>query len=174
MEQEIGKLVKRASRGDAEAFTQLIMTRERMLSRMAMAILKHPEDAADAVQDAVLDAWQSLPQLRQPGSFNAWLLRILIHSCYRISSDRTKRAHSQLEEFLAADKPPDWDQSLDVRAALEQMKPEDRLLLGLFYYDGLSVRDIANVLELSEACVKQRLHRSRNRFRSSFMEKEVL
>lgn len=173
MERQMVHLVKRACTGDSQAFTQLILDREQMLSRVAMAMLKNAEDAADAVQEAVLDAWQGLPRLREPSYFNTWLVKILIRSCYRISADRTKRAHSQLEEFLAAQEPLDWDQSLDIRATLEQLKPEDCLLLGLFYYDGLSVREIAQAMELSEDCVKQRLHRSRKRFRLIFLEKEA-
>ena len=56
-------------KGDREAFTQLLLECEQMLSRVAMAILQDPEDAADAVQDAVLAAWESLGQLRQPPIF---------------------------------------------------------------------------------------------------------
>ena len=59
------RLVKLARKGDREAFTQLVVANERMLSRVAMATLKNPDDAADAVQDTVLQAWESLGQLRQ-------------------------------------------------------------------------------------------------------------
>lgn len=54
------RLVKLARKGDREAFTQLVVANERMLSRVAMATLKNPDDAADAVQDTVLQAWESL------------------------------------------------------------------------------------------------------------------
>ena len=66
MEQELPRLVRKSQKGDREAFTQLLLECEQMLSRVAMAILQDPEDAADAVQDAVLAAWESLGQLRQP------------------------------------------------------------------------------------------------------------
>ena len=63
---------------------------------------------------------------------------------------------------------------MDVQAALDTMKPEDKMLLGLFYRDRLSVREIAKALDVSENCVKQRLSRSRKRFRVIFSEKEGL
>ena len=92
------RLVKLARKGDREAFTQLVVANERMLSRVAMATLKNPDDAADAVQDTVLQAWESLGQLRQPRYFKTWVVRILLNKCYRISAQRSLYAHSQLEE----------------------------------------------------------------------------
>ena len=90
-----------------------------------------------------------------------------------MGNSRDKHVHAQLEEALAAtDEIPDWDQVLDVRDALGSMKPEDKLLLGLFYQDRLSVREIAKALDVSEDCVKQRLCRSRKRFRALFSKKE--
>ena len=174
MERETLRQLKRARQGDPEAFTQLMLGQEQMLSRVAMSLLKNPEDAADAVQDTVLAAWQSLNQLRQAGYFKTWLVRILINNCYRIGTLRSKHTHCQLEEVLESSDQPDWDRSLDVRETLDNLKDEDRMLLGLFYYDGLSVRQIAQALEISEDCVKQRLHRGRKRFRTAYLKKEEL
>ena len=168
------RLVKLARKGDREAFTQLVVANERMLSRVAMATLKNPDDAADAVQDTVLQAWESLGQLRQARYFKTWVVRILLNKCYRISAQRSLYAHSQLEETLLAGEQPDWDQSLDVASALQAMGEQDRLLLGLFYFDRLSTREIAQALGLSESCVRQRLHRGRKRLQAIYTEKEEL
>ena len=168
------RLVKLARKGDREAFTQLVVANERMLSRVAMATLKNPDDAADAVQDTVLQAWESLGQLRQARYFKTWVVRILLNKCYRISAQRSLYAHSQLEETLLAGEQPDWDQSLDVASALQAMGEQDRLLLGLFYFDRLSTREIAQALGLSQSCVRQRLHRRRKRFQPIYTEKEEL
>lgn len=149
------RLVKLARKGDREAFTQLVVANERMLSRVAMATLKNPDDAADAVQDTVLQAWESLGQLRQARYFKTWVVRILLNKCYRICAQRSLYAHSQLEETLLAGE-------------------QDRLLLGLFYFDRLSTREIAQALGLSESCVRQRLHRGRKRFQAIYTEKEEL
>lgn len=174
MEQETLRLVKLARKGDRKAFTQLILGNEQMLARVAMTILKNPEDAADAVQDAVLDAWQSIGKLRQAKHFKTWLVRILMNKCYRIGSQQSKYSHSQLEEVPDTSELPDWDQIMDVNAALQSLKEEDRLILGLFYYDGLSTKEISKALSLSEDCVRQRLHRGRKRFQAAYTEKEEL
>ena len=77
-------------------------------------------------------------------------------------------------EALDAGSLPDWDQALDVGNTLRSLRPEDQMILGLFYYDGLSVRDIAKALGISEDSVKQRLHRGRKRFQAAYLEKEEL
>lgn len=174
MERDTPYLVKQARKGNQEAFTQLMLAHEQTLSRVAMSLLKNPEDAADAVQDTVLAAWQSLDQLRQAHYFKTWLVRILINKCYRIGALRSKHSHSQLEDALERSEQPDWDQALDIRSTLGNLKEGDRLLLGLFYCEGLSVREIAAALEISEDCVKQRLYRGRKRFQTVYLKKEEL
>ena len=175
MEQKLPRLVRKSQKGDREAFTQLLLECEQMLSRVAMAILQDPEDAADAVQDAVLAAWESLGQLRQPRYFKTWFERHqVIAFGARIGALRNKHSHTQLEDALRGEESPDWDRMLDVNAALGSLAEQDRMLLGLFYCDGLSVREIAQALEVSEACVRQRLHRGRKRFQTAYLEKEEL
>lgn len=169
------KLARRAREGDKEAFTALILQNEKMLSRVALSILHDPEDGADAVQEAIFAAWQHIGRLRKPGYFKTWLTRILIRQCYNLLDIRQKHAHSELEAALdGAEEPGGWDTSLDVRAALTELGENDRLVLGLYYSDGLSVRDIAKLLRLSEAAVKQRLHRSRKKFQAVYQEQEGL
>ena len=174
MDQNTARLVKLARKGDQEAFTQLMLAHEQMLSRVAMSFLKDPEDAADAVQDTVLAVWQNLGQLKQTRFFKTWLVRILINKCYRVGALRNKHVHGQLEAAPECLEQPNWDQTLDIRATLSDMKEEDQLILGLFYYDGLSVGDIAKVLNVSQDCVKQRLYRGRKRFRTAYLKKEDL
>ena len=174
MEQDVEQLVRRAKKGDPQAFTQLMLQNERMLSRTAMTILKNSDDAADAVQEAVLEAWRKLGGLRQTRYFKTWLVRILIHKCYDLCETRDKHRHSELESASVAVQEEDRDEALDVRAALDGLGEDDRLLLGLFYFDGLSVREIAKTLDLSEAAVKQRLHRGRRRFQTNYLQQEEL
>ena len=167
-------LVKRAKKGDKEAFILLMDHHRQMLYNTALLVLHREDDALDAIQDTILACWENLPSLQKDRYFKTWLVRILLNKCYRISAQRSLYAHSQLEETLLAGEQPDWDQSLDVASALQAMGEQDRLLLGLFYFDGLSTREIAQALGLSESCVRQRLHRGRKRFQAIYTEKEEL
>ena len=85
--------IPRAQHGDVAAFTELIEARIPAMTRTATAILGHDADARDAVQDALVAAWPELPRPREPGSFDAWLARILMHCCRRtIRRARAARA----------------------------------------------------------------------------------
>lgn len=158
--------VKRAQRGDQEAFMSLIEEQKTMLYNTALLLLKNEEDVLDAMQDTVLSAWQKLPLLRETGYFRTWLTRILMNKCYDIL--RGRRYYGDLEGVPEEGSGEDHDLELDVRGALDSLKAEDKLLLSLFYYDGFRVREIALLLGISEGAVKTRLSRSRERFREQY------
>jgi len=164
------RLVKLARKGDREAFTQLVVANERMLSRVAMATLKNPDDAADAVQDTVLQAWESLGQLRQARYFKTWVVRILLNKCADIQ--RGQSHYAFVEELPESAEEPDWDTRVDVRRAMAKLGDQDQLILSLFYYDDFSVRQIAEALSLSEGAVRTRLTRSRDRFKKSYLQEK--
>lgn len=169
------ELIRKAKKGDKEAFTALILQNESMLGRVAMSILKNPEDSADAVQETVFAAWRGLGGLRAAQYFKTWLTQILIRQCYALLHQRQKHGHEDLDDALDAARPAaDRDALLDVRAALRELGEDDQVVLGFFYGDGLSAREIAQVLHLSETAVKQRLHRARRRFAVIYTEQEGL
>src|SRR6476659_2036901 len=89
MEEE---LVRRAARGDADAFDALARHRIDRLYAVAFRILRDHHDAEDAVQDALWTAWGDLRGLREPARFDAWLYRLLVRSCYRAGRSRRRRA----------------------------------------------------------------------------------
>src|SRR6185503_4549826 len=89
MEEE---LVRRAARGDADAFDALARQRIDRLYAVAFRILRDHHDAEDAVQDSLWTAWGDLRGLREPARFDAWLYRLLIRACYRAGHSRRRRA----------------------------------------------------------------------------------
>lgn len=74
-------LVRRARRGDAEAFIALIEACKMSLRRVALSYLKSEEDVADAIQDTILDAYEHIGSLKKEEYFKTWLVRILINRC---------------------------------------------------------------------------------------------
>ena len=165
-------LLKKAREGDSGAFTALMQAQEQSLWRAALAILKNEADAADAMQDTALRAWQRMGEVREDTSFKAWVTRILVNRCCDIL--RGKKRLTSLESVPEQGKEEDRDLSLDVRAVLESLAENDRLILTLFYLDDLSVRQIAFVMDLKESAVHTRLTRARERFRRQYVScKEV-
>lgn len=159
-------LLKKAREGDAGAFTTLMQAQEQNLWRAARAILKNDADAADALQDTALRAWQRLGEVREDTSFKAWITRILVNRCCDIL--RGKKRLVSLDALPEQGQEEDRDLSLDVRSVLAALAENDRLILTLFYLDDLSVRQIAFVLDLKESAVRTRLTRARERFRRQY------
>lgn len=164
-------LVRKAQNGDKEAFVTLMRDNELAMYRAAKAILHTEEDVEDAVQETVCKAYSKISDLRQPRYFKTWLTRILINcSCDLL---RQQRGLVPLEVLPDTGQPdPDSDLSLDVRAALNALTENDRLVMTLFYLNDLSIKDVAQTLSISESAVKQRLVHGRKKFREVYAGEE--
>lgn len=166
------RLVRKAQRGDKNAFMDLIEKNQLALYRAAKAILHREEDVEDAVQETICKAFYKLSDLRQPQYFKTWLTRILINCCYDLL--RQQRGLVPLEVMPEEESPAeDRETSLDVRRVLDELGENDRLVLTLYYLNDLPVRDIAGMLQISEGAVKQRLSHGRKKFREAYEERET-
>ncbi|MEO5704247.1 MAG: sigma-70 family RNA polymerase sigma factor [Candidatus Limnocylindrales bacterium] len=164
-------LVERASRGDATAFDALVTATIARLDGAARLILRDPEGARDAVQEALTKAWRDLPGLRDPDRFDAWLHRLLVRACY----DALRRARSRpmqvrIGEF---DGPQIGDVETrqadrdELERALRRLDPDLRTTVALVYYVGLSLPDVALAQSVPLGTVKSRLHRARGVLRTA-------
>lgn len=163
-------LVKRAKKGDKEAFILLMDHHRQMLYNTALLVLHREDDALDAIQDTILACWENLPSLQKDRYFKTWLVRILLNKCADIQ--RGQSHYAFVEELPESAEEPDWDTRVDVRRAMAKLGGQDQLILSLFYYDDFSVRQIAEALSLSGGAVRTRLTRSRDRFKKSYLQEK--
>lgn len=158
------ELVERARRGDHDAFAALAGATIGRLDGAARLILRDPEQAKDAVQEALVRAWRDLPTLRDPERFEAWLHRLLVHCC--IDEARRLRRHRFDVELTPIHSPAvEGGVSLtDDRDQLDRgfarLPPEDRALIVLHHYLDLSMPEVANALGIPLGTAKSRLHRA--------------
>lgn len=155
---------------DKETFCAQVIRHQEAMFRAAKAILKQDEDAEDAVQEAICAAFAARDGLRDVGKFKPWILRILTNKCY--DAYRKKRSSVDLEEvqdYLPAAGTDPTDR-LTLWQAVMSLSDDLRAAVTLYYYDGLSVREIGTVLGISEAAVKTRLSRGRERLRQLLRE----
>ena len=156
---------------DKEAFCAQVIACQEAMFRTAKAILRQDEDAEDAVQEAICTAFASRGSLRDVQRFKPWILRILTNKCYDLCRKRRPTVDlDELSDRLPSDS-PDHDQRLTLWQAVLSLNDELRVTVTLFYYEGLSVREIGQVLGISEAAVKTRLSRGRARLRLLLEEK---
>ena len=165
-------LVVRAQGGDLDAFSALTAGRADRLFAAARLILRHDEQAADAVQDALLQAWLDLRSLRDPDRFDAWLHRLLVRACYRAAERRRDRevveiALDATQEAMT----PDAQRGLSVRDQLDRgfrrLSPEQRAVIVLHHYLGLSLAESAEVLAIPLGTMQSRLSRATQAMRAA-------
>jgi RNA polymerase sigma-70 factor (ECF subfamily) len=166
------EVVARARTGDHEAFAALAAASIDRLYRIARQVLRDPALAEDAVQETLVEAWRSLPALRDLDRFDAWVHRILVRACSRI---RARRSTAHVREIQVEDfEWPAGDRGeldVDTRDQLERgfarLDPDRRALLVLRYALELNAEEIADLLGIPSATVRSRLHRATREMRSA-------
>jgi RNA polymerase sigma-70 factor, ECF subfamily len=154
-------LVEQARTGDHDAFTVLLDVRLARLDAAARLILRDPELARDAVQEASIDAWRRLPGLRDPDRFDAWLHRLVVNACLDLVRHRRRRVIEV--ELPPTDLPAaDATGSLADRQLLDQalarLDPSHRAVVALHYLLGMPLPEVAAVLRIPLGTAKSRLH----------------
>lgn len=156
------------------------------LFRMAMQLARHPDEAADLVQEAYLRALRVSDRYEEKGGgIRPWLFKIL-HNVFYSRIDRAKRGPIAVEDFPTAasseplpDEPPpawdlgafDWEHVDDrLKAAIGNLRPEYREVLLLWGVEGLKYREIAEIQEVPIGTIMSRLHRARHQLAGELAE----
>ena len=165
------ELVERARNGDREAFAALVqLTSDRMYA-IAARILRDADLAEDALQGALIAAWKSLPTLRDPARFEAWLRRLLVNACYAEAKRASKWSANVV--VLPVDGPASRDTTQDVviRDALDRgfrrLPTEQRAAFVLHHYLGWSVAEIAENLGVPAQTIKSRIRYATSTLRAA-------
>ncbi|MGH2406726.1 MAG: RNA polymerase sigma factor [Candidatus Limnocylindrales bacterium] len=158
-------LVLRAASGDFDAFTALATRALEPLHRTAWLILRSNDLAADAVQESLLAAWLHIRAVRDPDRFDAWLHRLLVRKCYREARRFRQRAiveiHIVVPEMRAHKDPQDQTAARDqLERGFRRLTPEQRAVLVVHHYLGLSDGEAAIALDVAVGTFKSRLHRA--------------
>jgi len=164
--------VDRAAEGDKDAFGALIRASAARLDSAARLILRDPDLARDAVQEALFRAWRDLPTLRDRDRFDAWLHRLLVNAAIDEARRRRRRVIEVEIESVDPPRVDDPTARLADRDALDRilagLAPEHRALIVQHYYLGVPLPDAATTLGISHDAAKQRLHRSIVALRRAF------
>ncbi|QJC54521.1 sigma-70 family RNA polymerase sigma factor [Paenibacillus albicereus] len=158
------ELVRRAQKGDDEAFLELMVGAKEQLLRIALAYLRDEEAALESLQEATCRAYAALGRLRQPEHVRTWLIRILLSVC---ADERRRRKRQQpmavLPESAASGEHP--GARLELEEAVAALEPKLRQLVLLKYAEDMTVSDIARTLEKPEGTIKTWLNRALRQLR---------
>jgi len=165
------ELVERARRGDLDAFDALALGAIGRLDGAARLILRDPDQAKDAVQEAFAKAWRDVRSLRDPDRFDAWLHRLLVHACYdELRRRRSRPIEVEITPIHDVDVPDAESQTADRDALERAMRGLDRdlrTIVVLFYYLDMRLPEAAHALGVPLGTAKSRLHRARLELRSA-------
>lgn len=185
---ELAAMVRQAAAGDSAAMERLLMRAQEVAYRFSLLVCGHPEDAEDVMQDALLNTYRHVGQIKEPDAFRTWLYQTVRNACLmkrRRRVDEPAHLTSIEEGGVGADGEPtalevpdtggrSADQALiaaadgdRLRAGLAQLPPGYRVIVVLREMEGLSTREVATITGFTEANVKQRLHRARMMLRKA-------
>jgi RNA polymerase sigma-70 factor (ECF subfamily) len=181
---QIDSLIRAAQRGDQDAFEQLVRTYDQSVLRLAMNLLRSPEDARDVYQEAFLRVFRNLHTFRFDCSFHTWLYRIVTNICLDQLRKRKVRKEEaavvetadgsidRMEAFEeeGAEADPErtmWNRQLRQRIenALGDLTPRERMVFELRHYQGLRLRNIGEMLGTTEEAAKNCLFRATQKMR---------
>jgi len=179
------EIIRAAQSGDPEAFERLVRTYDQSVLRIALNVLRSPEDARDVYQEAFLRVYRNLHTFRFDCSFHTWLYRIVTNICL----DHLRKRKVRREESAVLDTEDGPVDRMDrveeegahanpertmyntqlggrITAALENLTPRERVVFELRHYQGLRLRGIGEVLGTSEEAAKNCLFRATQKMRS--------
>lgn len=166
------KLLKKAQKGNDQAFLTLIDQEKEKLYRIAFTYVKNETDALDIVQETIYKAYTSISSLKEPAYFSTWLTRILINSSLDFIRKNNKLIPIEQEslERIESHQTAFSEDKLDLLNAIDQLEEKYKTAVLLRFYQDLSVKQIAKILECPEGTVKTNLHRAINKLRTTFKE----
>lgn len=168
------EIVKKAKNGDIRAIEELIHMNKVKLYKTARTFLSCEDDINEAIQSTLILLYQNISKLKNENYFATWLIRILINECKKVYNYKTKNNQKtiSIEEYqdVGTEEKEDYD---FVNKALDMLDEKFRTIAVLYYYDEMSVKDIAKVLGMSTGTVKSRLFRAREKLKI-ILEKEVV
>lgn len=169
------ELIASAQSGNAAAYEELVRLYQGVAWKTALVILRHPADAEDAVQSALIKAWQHLDSFRHGSPFRPWLLRIVANESRNLRVNRQRRLLRSTDipeqiEFAAPDPGLESQMIVAERSAelvrqINALPDQDRMVLYAKYVLELTEPEIADVLDCARGTVKSRLHRAIGRLR---------
>ncbi|AKA69773.1 RNA polymerase sigma factor [Clostridium scatologenes] len=153
-------LIRKAKKGDGNAFSKLIKAYEKDLYRVSKAMVKNDDDALDCIQDTILKAYENIKKLEKEQYFKTWFIKILINRCNSLIAKRKKIV--SYSEVFTEDEEDNITEKIEVKSAVEKLEDELKILVMLYYFEDMSIKDIGESLKIPEGTVKSRLSRARS------------
>ncbi|PJB13576.1 MAG: RNA polymerase [Flavobacteriales bacterium CG_4_9_14_3_um_filter_40_17] len=175
------KMVTQSLSGDQRAYASLVNRYQHMVFTLAYSMLRNKEEADEVAQDAFVKTYLSLKQFRGDSKFSSWLYRIAYRTCLDYMRKNAKHRTDSIDDKsirYMSDKGVDAYREIEqkehiVRMCIESLPAEESAFVKMFYYDKLSLNEIANIIGINKNNAKVKLYRIRNKLKSMLEEKQL-
>ena len=173
----LASLVMDAREGDADAFGAVVRRFQDMAVGYGYSLLGNLHLAEDAAQEAFLEAYLCLPQLREPAAFPGWFRRIVFKHCDRLSRGRAEKLEPLESARETVSPSPTQAEAMEQRemksqvwAAIDALPEHERVVVMLYYLSGYSQAEVSEFLDVPVTAIKKRLFSARPRLRELLMD----
>ena len=169
------KTIRKAAAGDRMAFRDLVLEHSHAMFRLAWRLTGDQVSADDIVQEAFIKAWQKIGNFRMESSFRSWINRITVNTAMDYLREQSRNAartttEPEWERTTAGSETPKHDVQIDIQqqthAAMKQLSERERAALMLRHFEGHSIKEIAQMLDLTTDACKQTIFRAVKKMRA--------
>lgn len=169
----IKKLIKKAKKGNKQAFEKLILYYEKDLYKIARVRLANEEDINDAIQETIIAVYESIDDLLEISKFKSWMITILINKCnsvYKKNSLYNQVSYENInaEEFLY--KNFDINSDVEFFSLINKLDLDERTILILHYVEKYKLTEIAQILNMKDSTVRSKLLRAKSKIKNDLEE----
>jgi len=169
-------LIKKAQKGDKEAFIKVIDEYMTQMYKIARSRLRNEENIGDAIQETILAAFTNIKQLKETSYFKTWIIKILINKCNDIIKDNNVLyvEDYNLLENTDLNYYENLGEKLDFESILNKLNNEYRLVVVMYYVNRFTIKEISEILSEKEGTIKSRLSRARQQLKTHYSKENVL
>ncbi|KMY49981.1 RNA polymerase [Peribacillus loiseleuriae] len=166
------RLVKKAQKGNGEAFLTLFQQYEVDIYRMAYVYVKNKEDALDVVQEVAYQSFKKIDTLKKPEYFKTWLMKITMNCAINLIKKNSKVVliRSEYEEFIETEEEEDIPLTLSLQDLIDGLEVEEKSVVLLRFYQNHTFKEIAELLDMPMGTAKSVLYRALKKLRNKYLK----
>lgn len=168
------ELINRSKNGDEKAFTELILSMQNDLYRIAKTRLSNDSDISDAIQEAMIKSYNHLKRLKNNCKFKSWIIKILINECNSIYKKKNKKNKiiNKIETHELLNNTEDSIQisnsKIDFDILIDCLNYEEKIIITLFYNNKYTCSEISEILNINVNTVKSKITRAKEKIRKYY------
>tara|TARA_B110000902_G_C14275811_1_gene574893 strand:- start:1175 stop:1756 length:582 start_codon:yes stop_codon:yes gene_type:complete len=172
--------IKKTLDGDSTSFGFLVNKYQNMVFTLAIKMLKHREESEEVSQDTFIKAYKSLSKFNGESKFSTWLYRVAYNTCLdRIKKNTKYNSNVEINDVTSNeifqaenifDSLENKERSEIIQECMNRLPEDQRIIIHLFYFEELSLKEIIDVVSMSEGNLKVKLYRARKKLFTIFKE----